>query len=316
MDKIAKWLLIPMSIGIIILTVATINQISWIKYYEDYILQLQSEITTLTTQAEESELTKSNTTEKITKPETDTIELISEIEEPEEKPQDTLPYLVNEHSQPELINQNKTHNPSWAELKNFLSRDDTDKDPYIEEYRMCGDFAEALHDNAELAGIRAAFVIIDFGDYLDLHALNAFDTTDWGLVYIDCTGYDQTDTSPNWSADCPYEYDKVAYVQIGSPLGFISIDKVESIQYNYYTEYKQNELKCNSMLEDYNNEVTRYSKEIEGKIYYKGSPELAAIEAWEERINEMEINLDKLMEIVSCREFKPLETVKSIEIYW
>jgi len=53
---------------------------------------------------------------------------------------------------------------------------------------VCGDFAETLHNKAEAAGIRTAFVHIELDDEDTGHALNAFHTTDKGLVFIDCTG--------------------------------------------------------------------------------------------------------------------------------
>ena len=79
-------------------------------------------------------------------------------------------------------------NPSWNQLLKFLEQDKTDTYPYIEGKFVCGNFALMLHDNAEIAGWRCAYVTV----YLSgvCHALNAFKTTDSGLVYIDCTnGY-------------------------------------------------------------------------------------------------------------------------------
>ena len=51
---------------------------------------------------------------------------------------------------------------------------------------MCADFAERLHNDAEMAGIRCAFVTVDTSE--GFHALNAFQTTDQGLIYVDDTG--------------------------------------------------------------------------------------------------------------------------------
>jgi len=84
-------------------------------------------------------------------------------------------------------------NPSWEELKRFLLEDSTDSIPYDFDTFVCADFAEMLHNNAEASGIRAAFVCIQLGpcSYFSIsggHALNAFETVDKGLVYIDCTG--------------------------------------------------------------------------------------------------------------------------------
>jgi ssDNA-binding Zn-finger/Zn-ribbon topoisomerase 1 len=112
----------------------------------------------------------------------------------------------------ELINNPDAKNPTWEELKSFLSQDNTEKHLYIESSFTCAEFAEILHNNAEKAGIRAAFVTVDFGpeylcgvppieDFLagcrgycgGLHACNAFQTTDRGLIYIDDTGLEDGD---------------------------------------------------------------------------------------------------------------------------
>lgn len=90
-----------------------------------------------------------------------------------------------------LTNQSTAENPTWEQLKAFLKEDKTDKKLYVPDVYMCGGFAQDLHNNAEVQGIRAAFVVIYFDTGLP-HALNAFKTLDEGLVYIDTTG----DTKP------------------------------------------------------------------------------------------------------------------------
>jgi len=84
-------------------------------------------------------------------------------------------------------------NPSWEQLKAFLLNDRTDEVRYDYNSFVCADFAEMLHNNAEEAGIRAAYISIKLGPCFEFpriggHALNAFETTDKGLVFIDCTG--------------------------------------------------------------------------------------------------------------------------------
>jgi len=78
--------------------------------------------------------------------------------------------------------------PTWKELLDFLYDDRTDEYLYVEDVYMCGSFAMDLHNNAEAHGIRAAFVAIHFYNEIP-HAVNAFKTTDKGLVYIDATGF-------------------------------------------------------------------------------------------------------------------------------
>lgn len=79
------------------------------------------------------------------------------------------------------------------------------------------DFAERLHNNAEMAGIRCGLVILDMVGYQDPHnlgiepdaghACNVFNTTDRGLVYIDCTGVT--------GSDGPLNHDRKVNIQIG-----------------------------------------------------------------------------------------------------
>jgi hypothetical protein len=108
-------------------------------------------------------------------------------------------------------------NPSWAELKAFLESDQTDRRAYVTGKFTCGDFAELLHNNAEAAGIRAAIVAIELrpagmGDGTSNHSLNAFETTDKGLMYIDTTSSAQG-----------FYADKVVKVEVGQEYEPVSI---------------------------------------------------------------------------------------------
>ncbi|GAI84770.1 unnamed protein product, partial [marine sediment metagenome] len=88
-------------------------------------------------------------------------------------------------------------NPSWEELKTFLYNDTTDQLEYVFPTFVCEDFARTLQENAKEAGWRCASVSVKLEGYPDWydygipsnteHACNAFETTDKGLVYIDCT---------------------------------------------------------------------------------------------------------------------------------
>lgn len=120
-----------------------------------------------------------------------------------------------------IHNNVNAENPSWAELSTFLSSDDTNTIPYVDDVFMCGEFAVTLHDRAESNGIRAAVVCLTlintytptpFGNLYDLwpkyHACNAFTTSDRGLVFIDDTG--------NWYGTG--EDRSITSMTIGSPL--------------------------------------------------------------------------------------------------
>jgi len=124
----------------------------------------------------------------------------------------------------ELINNTNARDPSWDELMIFVRSDTTDSRPFVQTFYwsyVCADYARDVHNNAEAAGIKAAWVGIDFEEGGPGHALNAFQTTDKGLVFVDCT-----------------QWDTIAYVKIGEELGAIDLDWALSPEYSYYEENK------------------------------------------------------------------------------
>jgi hypothetical protein len=122
-----------------------------------------------------------------------------------------------------LVNNPNARNPSWSQLVDFLRQDPTDQMKYDYNSFVCADFAEMLHNNAEKAGWKAAYVSIELSGYPDYynlgipsnvgHALNAFQTTDRGLIYIDSTA----PMVPSGSAD------KTVDVQVGKDYIPVSI---------------------------------------------------------------------------------------------
>jgi hypothetical protein len=87
----------------------------------------------------------------------------------------------------QLVDNVTANNPTWQQLKDFLASDKTEKHDYTLNIYDCSQFSRDLHNRAEAAGIRAAEVQVFFSNDLLGHALDAFITTDYGLVCIDCT---------------------------------------------------------------------------------------------------------------------------------
>ena len=238
--------------------------------------------------------------------------------------------LVGGDGEPiELINNPNATNPTYDELVAFIQEDTTDTNDYLENPYIgyvCADFAEDVHNNAEAAGIRAASVNIQFKGSDKGHALNAFDTIDKELVYIDCTGQSfsdklnlrlvETEEGFSFVSEGPTSWDAIAYVAIGKEYGLIPITKAKYLSYSFYEEYKLVWQEYRELLNDFNNEMAQFNQEVSGKTYYEGSPELARIEAWKAEIEKQNKLIDKLSEELGNVWLEPKGIVKDVYIHW
>jgi tetratricopeptide (TPR) repeat protein len=215
--------------------------------------------------------------------------------------------------------------PTFDEMVAFIKADTTDTRDYIENgpnAYVCSDFAEDVHNNAEAAGIRAAWVGITFQGIDEGHAINAFETTDKGLVYIDCTnGKDFTHDAGEIQS-----WDTVAYLETGKMYGIINIDRVISseygfyrLQYSYYAEYEKKWQDYKKALELYNREVNRFNQEIKDKVFTIGSAEEQRVSKWKEQLKEQEESLESLEKETGNHwyqsEFSSY-TVKTVTVHW
>jgi len=238
-----------------------------------------------------------------------------------------------------LVNNPDAIDPTYTQLMAFITSDNTNRLPYIDGGPgafVCSDFAEVLHNNAEAVGIKAAWIGIDIYNEEIGHAINAFQTTDMGLVYIDCTGemekiwtgsyYTSAEDYSSFELwvgdeDIPIgvqlmKFDAVAYVVEGKEYGTIGINEADSLSYDFYTYYMQAWDDYEILLEEYNAEVILYNAEIEGKVYIKGSKELKAIEAWEAELIEKEQLLLEMEGELGYYCYYTLGIVEKIHIHW
>jgi len=222
-----------------------------------------------------------------------------------------------------LINNPSATDPTWRQLLEFIASDDTDQQTYIKDVYMCGDFAETLHNNAEEQGIRAAWVGIHFADGTVGHALNAFNTVDRGIVFVDCTGGGFEVLTP--SVEDSQSYDRIAYVMIGKDYGTIGIDIAMSGQYDYYEryeeqweEYEERLLQYSAAVVDFNRRVREYNRKMsEGSYQYSKMmaiyDDLKRLEA---ELNREEEHLDRLLQDLGYYRRNSLGVVSSVEVYW
>ncbi len=184
---------------------------------------------------------------------------------------------------------------SWEQVKEFVMNDDTNSHTYIPGSFVCADFAALLHNRAEAAGIKTAYVSVEFAEG-PAHALDAFNTTDRGLVYIDCTG--PGFQSPTFGdsldgQDIYAEYDKVAYIEVGQAYGLISLDKATSFDYGFYEQWTQ-------QWQDYEAKVSLYNG---GSLSYNERQVLRS-------------QIEALSAILGDYRWEPLGNVTRVDVHW
>ena len=208
----------------------------------------------------------------------------------------------------ERLEQSALEDVSWPELKEFLEQDDTDRLAYVEGSFDCSGFAITLRDSAARCGIRCAYVEIEFA-VEGGHALDAFETTDRGLVYVDSI-----------------EADQIAYVKLNELYGVISLDGVKSeciacsgdpaefwgpldymthsnsFSYSYYPDYQRRVKFYGESIEAYNEAVEKYNGGSKKWSY-------AQLTAWLDNIEALEEDLGSAF-------YQPGDKVKNIEAYW
>lgn len=95
--------------------------------------------------------------------------------------------MVKGNDEPvKLIERKNSYSHPWSKIVEFLNQDKIDEEPYTREHDSVY-FAEILHNRAEYNYIKTAFVVVEFENG-EKYALNAFETVDYGIVYVDCTG--------------------------------------------------------------------------------------------------------------------------------
>jgi len=171
-------------------------------------------------------------------------------------------------------------NPDWDTLLQFLAADDTDAQAYVDGEFVCGDFAEMLHNQAEAAGIRTGYVAVDLGEGPG-HALNAFDL-DGRLVFVDAIGGD-----------------KVACLEVGRPLGVMSLEAAERYSCDRFDEYSalvsdylaQSDAYGRS-VRSYNDEIGEYDAAVKAHNQHPSDSEYDRLSTWAARLDQLAAELD------------------------
>lgn len=216
----------------------------------------------------------------------------------------------------ELVNNELAVDVSWNDLVDFVALEDTDESPYIQDLRMCGSFAEALHNDAEAAGIRCAWVSIDIAGQEIGHAMNAFLTTDKGIAFVDCTGEDTSFVAPVATGAGTCDYDKVAYVEIGQEYGLVSLDRAESLAYPFYVEYSKGWVDYLADLEEFNALADEYNALVEGRTLIAGSAEQRKAQRLYDDLQRRRVDLEMQQELLGPCRWESIGVVEHMELYW
>ncbi len=161
-----------------------------------------------------------------------------------------------------LYENSAAKDPTWAQLVDFLQKDDTDQQQYIVDEFVCRHFAARLHNNAERAGIKAAYVSIAFADDPVGHAMNAFNTTDRGLVYVD-----DTPSTNIREEDKALNADKVAYIELGQRYGIVALQVAKGFNYSDYETYKESRQSYDARMVAYEQSMADYDTQLD--VYNK-----------------------------------------------
>lgn len=223
-----------------------------------------------------------------------------------------------------LTNNATASDHTFDELMAFILADNSDTREYIVSGPgafVCADFAEAVHNNAEAAGIRAAWVGLTFDGTKEGHALNAFETSDKGLVYIDCTNSGLAIEGKE-----PRSRDAIAYIETGKKYGVLPIERVLAAKYEYYPFEYQFYVDCEKAwleyeekLKVFNKEVTRYNSESSSQVLIFGSPEAQKMLLWKQELLAAQRELETLQAQAGERWMESEYSsypVKSANIHW
>ncbi len=213
-----------------------------------------------------------------------------------------------------LVNNPAARDVTWAELISFVQLDSTDRNAYLPDNYMCGGFALDLHNNAEAAGLRAAWLAIDFYGEDIGHAATAFQTTDRGLVVIDDTSSYDTVAQALGEGGAT-SFDKVAYIAIGLDYGVIPLEVAESPLYNDYLFYLEQFRLFDARRDAYEAEVDTYNLELGGRTKLK-EPEYSYFNNWHQRLETMKDDLNALGDSLGSYYWESLGTVSEVKLFW
>jgi hypothetical protein len=120
------------------------------------------------------------------------------------------------------------HHPTLSEVVRFVKGTRISEKLYLPDEYVCGNFAHDLIKSAEKASLACTLASIEFKGETIGHAVVAFRTTDFGLVFIDCTG--------GKVPGKPGIYNTIGYIKPGKTYGRLPLEigRVDPNHYEFY----------------------------------------------------------------------------------
>jgi hypothetical protein len=149
--------------------------------------------------------------------------------------------------------------------------------------------------------------------------LDAFNTADRGLVYIDCTGQGFSSIqSENYFAGGGFSsgYDKVAYIEVGRIYGLISLEEAISFDYSFYEWWSQQWADYEADAALYRQKCDEYDLALAGRTVISDPVEYARLQKMYRELESMRQDLERQRAQLGDYNWEPLGIVSTVYLHW
>jgi hypothetical protein len=224
---------------------------------------------------------------------------------------EVLPWFKGSGERAVLVNHPTASNPSYFQLKLFIESDDTDQHAFLPGEYTNLDFAEVLHNAAERYGHRAgvAIVMTAGGGW---YAFNVFNTTDAGVVFVDCAGLTPEDPL---SEEQPCDADTVAYVRAGKPLGLIQIAYADSPAYSFYERHTAEIARAKALSDDFDRLYEEFKQLLAGRTEVP-EPDYSRLRAMETELHYISAEIQSIQMATGICRWTDIGNPEELFVWW
>ncbi len=204
-----------------------------------------------------------------------------------------------------LVNRPTASNPSYFQLKLFIETDLTDQHAFLPGEYTGLDFAEALHNSAERYGHRAGVAIVTMAG--GWYALNVFNTTDAGIVFVDC--------AVQTPEEQPCDTDTVAYVRYGEPVGLIQVSYADSPAYSFYKEHNVETDRFKALADDFDRLYEEFEELLAGRTEVP-EPDYSRLRAMETELHYLAAEIQSITLATGVCHSEDMGNPEALFVWW